>query len=105
MKKEHQKEYEHYIKKITDAFIDMQSDKINGTIGHNSDKVFYEVVWNGGLEYKFDLNVGLYISGVTFEEMKKYNANIAKKYLIENTLSYNEWFNKYKNKYMNIKDF
>ncbi len=97
--KNYQKEYESYMKKVTDAFIDMQSDKINGTIGHDKDSVFYEVIWNGGLDYKFDLNCSRYIKGITFEEMKKNNADVAKRYLLENKLSYNEWFEKFiKNK-------
>ena len=96
MKNKSQKEYELYMKKVTDSFIDMQSDKINGTIGHDKDSVFYEVMWNGGLDYKFDLNCSRYIKGVTLEEMKRYNRNIAKKYLIENSLSYEEWVKKYK---------
>ncbi len=98
MKNEFQIEYESYMKKVTDAFVNMQSDKIYGTIGHNKDEVFYEVIWNGGLEYSFDGVGKFYIKGITLEEMKKYNADIAKKYLLENSLSYDEWFNKYKGK-------
>lgn len=97
MKKEFQKEYEAYMKRVTDAFVDMQSDKINGTIGHDKDSVFYEVMWEGGLDYKFDLNCSKYIKGVTFEEMKEWNSKVAKRYLVENTLSYDEWVEKYKN--------
>ncbi|MCC6447970.1 MAG: hypothetical protein IT215_04730 [Chitinophagaceae bacterium] len=97
MKKEFQKEYEAYMKRVTDAFIDMQSDKINGTIGYDKDSVFYEVMWEGGLDYKFDLNCSKYIKGVAFEEMKEWNAKVAKRYLVENTLSYDEWIKKYKN--------
>jgi hypothetical protein len=89
MKKKFQKEYETYMKKVTDAFVDMQSDKINVTIGQ--DIVFYEVMWEGGLHYEFDLNCSRYIKGVTFEEMKEWNSTVAKRYLKENTLSYDEW--------------
>lgn len=94
-------EYELYMKKVTDAFVDMQSDKIYGTIGTVETvegNVFYEVIWNGGLEYKFELNAGLYMSGVTYEEMKKYNAETALMYLKGNTLTYEEWYKKYKTK-------
>lgn len=93
--KKYQKEYEAYMKIVTDAFVDMQSDKINGTIGHDRDRVFYEVLWDGGLDYKFDLNCSKYIKGVTLEEMKEHNAGVAKRYLFENTLSYDEWVEKY----------
>ena len=89
------KEYLDYMKRVTDAFVDMQSDKIHGTIGHDKDAVFYEVQWDGGLDYKFDLNCSLYIKGVTFEEMKKYNAEVAKKYLTANAISFEEWKEKY----------
>jgi len=54
-------------------------------------------MWEGGLDYKFDLNCSKYIKGVTFEEMKEWNAKVAKRYLVENTLSYDEWVVKYKN--------
>jgi hypothetical protein len=91
------KEYELYMKRVTDSFVDMQSNKIYGTIGHDNYSVFYEVLWNGGLEYKFGLNGNKVIKGVTFEEMKKYNANVAKAYLKANTLSYDEYIKKYHN--------
>lgn len=96
LNKYYKKEYEVYMKKVTDAFIDMHSNKIYGKIGHDDYSVFYEVIWNGGLEYTFDLNCSLFIKGVTFEEMKEYNAKVAKNYLNENTLSYSEWLKKYK---------
>ena len=84
-----QKEYEKYMKQVTDAFVNMQSDKMQ-------DKIFYEAVWKGGLEYSFEISGGLYIKGVTLEEMKSHNAEIAKKYLSENSLTYKKWLLKYK---------
>lgn len=41
--KECQKEYEAYMKQVTDAFVDMQSDKIKGTIGHDKDRFFMKL--------------------------------------------------------------
>lgn len=94
--REFQKEYEAYMKLVTDGFINMQSNKIYGNIGHDKDSVFYEVMWSGGLDYKFDLNCSLYMKGITFDEMKEWNAEVAKRYLEENTLSYDEWIEKEK---------
>lgn len=95
--KKYQKEYELYMKKVTDSFIDMQSNKIYGTIGHDADRVFYEVFWDGGLEYKIYLNGNSYIRGITLEEHKKYNAKIANDYLKANTLTYENFIKKYHN--------
>lgn len=43
---------------------------INRQFAPQKDSVFYEVMWECGLDYKFDLNCSRYIKGVTFEEMK-----------------------------------
>jgi hypothetical protein len=92
-----QKEYEAYIKKVTDAFITMNGDNINNSEWHKDTSVFYQVIWNGGIDFSFDLNCSFFGKGITYEEMKKYNFEISKKYLNENTLTYDQWFLKYKN--------
>jgi hypothetical protein len=93
---EKRKEYEKYMKQITDAFIEMQSEITCG-VGHKSDNStgFKTVIWNGGVDYEIELDGGLYIKGITLEEAKKYNADIALKYLKENSLSYDEWLERY----------
>ena len=94
--KEYQKEYEAYMKQITDAFITMNGDAINSSNWHKDTSVFYEVIWNGGIEFSFDLNCSFALKGMTYDEMKKWNAEIAKKYLNENSITYDEWVAKYK---------
>lgn len=87
------KEYEAYMKKVTDAFIDMHSDqKSTGALGHGGEtKVFYQVDWNGGLEYSFNLNCSWVMTGITFEDMKEYNSEVALNYLRENSLTFDQW--------------
>ncbi len=87
--------YQLYMQIVTDAFINMQSDKIKGTIGHEKDSCFYTVLWDEGLRYTLELDCSLYMKGITFEEAKVYNASIALKYLKSNTLTFEEWFEKY----------
>jgi hypothetical protein len=94
--REYQKEYEAYMKQITDAFITMNGDAINSSDWHKDTSVFYEVIWNGGIEFSFDLNCSLALKGMTYEEMKKWNADISKKYLNENSITYDEWIVKHK---------
>ena len=84
------------MKQVTDAFIEMQSE-ITCSVGHKSENSngFKTVIWNGGLDYKIELDGGLYIKGITMDEAKKYNAKIALKYLNENSLTYDEWLKRY----------
>ncbi len=96
MKKEFQEEYELYMKSITDSFMLMNGDSINSEWNEET-SVFYEVIWSGGINYSIDLNCSLAGKGITLEEMKKLNAETSKKYLKENAITYNEWFQKYKN--------
>ncbi len=99
IKKEFSDEYEAYMKLITDNFIEMQSDNITHFVGHLSDNshTFYEVIWDGkSIEFKFDINVGFYISGITYEDMKKHNSETAQKYLTTHSLTYDMWVKKFK---------
>jgi|15BtaG_2_1085339.scaffolds.fasta_scaffold10275_2 hypothetical protein len=93
---EKQKEYEKYMKQVTDGFIEMQGE-ITCNVGHKSDNStgFKIVIWDGGLDYKIELDGGLYIKGITMDEARKYNGKIALKYLKENSLRYDEWFERY----------
>jgi hypothetical protein len=90
------KEYERYMGKITDAFIEMQSNIVI-SVGQKSDNCigFQSVIWNGGLDYKVELNGALFIKGVTHEEIKECNGKVALEYIKENILTYNEWCDKY----------
>ena len=88
-------EYEKYMKQITDAFIEMQSDDISCSVGNDRDTGFKTVIWNGGLEYKIELNCSLYIKGITAKEAKEWNAKVALQYVNENSLTYDEWFARY----------
>ena len=76
--KDFQKEYESYMKKVTDRFILMQTESISHE--HNDMSRRSIVDWNDGLDWKL----------VDTEEIRDYNSNIAKKYLISNTLTYDE---------------
>lgn len=81
---------------MTDSFIEMQSD-IRCSVGHKTEKStgFKTVIWDGGLEYRIELDGGLYIKGITMEEAKKNNSKIALNYLNENSLTYDEWLERY----------
>jgi len=76
IKNKFQKEYELYMKKITDNFIVMNGDNINNNEWYKDTSVFYEVVWNGGIDFSF--------------------LDLSKKYLNENSLTYDQWYKKYK---------
>jgi hypothetical protein len=97
MKKEYQKEYEIYMKQVTDSFINMQSKTT--TQEHLKDKMSQMLVveWNGGLDWKAIRTGEMFRDGNLMEENRQYNSEIAKKYLQSNTLSYDEWVEKYKN--------
>lgn len=97
MKKEYQKEYETYMKQVTDSFITMQSETT--TQEHLKDKMSQMLVveWNGGLDWKAIRTGEMFRDGNLMEENRQYNSEIAKKYLQANTLSYDEWVEKYKN--------
>lgn len=80
--------YEAYMKKVTNAFVDMHSDqKSTGKFGHDGNtKVYFEVIWKGGLAYSFDLNSSWAMNGLTFDEIKEHNAGVALRYLQANTM-------------------
>lgn len=104
--REYQKEYEAYMKLITDAFITMNGDSINFSNWHRDTSVFYEVVWNEGINFSINFNCSLALTGMTYEEMKKWNYDISKKYLNANAITYDEWLmrNKYKTEKITVND-
>jgi len=87
------KEYLDYMKKVTDGFIDIY------TVNHDNEpdrtKIFYEIVWTGGLEYQINQE-STFLNWRDWDELKKQNANTAWKYLQDNSMSYDQWFAKYK---------
>ena len=91
--KDYQKEYEAYMKQVTDGFVEMQPEE---SVLPFKGRIPYKVVWDGGLIYKLDLNYDLHLIGIDYEEVKIHNSEIAKKYLDENTLTYDEWAAKHK---------
>lgn len=97
MKNEYQKEYEIYMKQVTDSFITMQSETT--TQEHLKEKMSQMLVveWDGGLYWKAIKTDVMFRDGNLMEENRQYNSEIAKKYLQANTLSYDEWVQKYKN--------
>jgi len=90
--REYQKEYEAYMKIVTDAFINMQTE----TISMDNNKSRMKIIeWGGGLEYELIDSVEVFRDGNLVEERRAYNSEIAKKYLGANAISYDEWFEKY----------
>lgn len=95
MKKEHQEEYEVYMKQVTDGFINMQTETTTQE-KHLMSKMLI-VEWNEGLDWKAFKTEEMFRDGNLMEENRQYNSEIAKKYLQSNALSYDEWVKKYKN--------
>lgn len=89
MNKIYQKEYETYMKEVTDNFIKMQSDNI----AHS-----YTVDWEKGLSWQLMRDWEQVRDGNIIEENRTYNASIAKKYLESNSLTYDEYVLKYMTK-------
>ena len=92
----YQKEYESYMKQVTDGFINMQSQTT--TQEHLKDVMSQMLIieWNGGLDWKAIKIEETFRDGNLMEENRKYNSEIAKKYLQSNTLTYDEWVEKHK---------
>lgn len=102
MKHEHYAEYEIYMKCVTDNFISMNSDSINTSEWCKETSVFHAIIWDGvSINYSFDLDCSLALTGLTLKEIKNHNFEISKKYLQINSLTYDEWFKKYKVKHEN----
>lgn len=96
MIKEHQIEYETYMKKVVDSFITMNASSLNNSEWHNNTSAFYEIIWKEGIDYSMELNCSLALTGMTIKEMKDWNFKISKKYLRENSITYDMWVNKFK---------
>ncbi len=94
--KEYQKEYEAYMKQVTDSFINMQSETTTQEHLKNMMSQMLIVEWNGGLDWKAIKTDEMFRDGNLMEENRKYNAEIAKKYLQSNSLTYDEWIAKHK---------
>ncbi len=80
------KEYEEYMKQITDNFVAMQSDEM----------IYLDIEWTGGLTWNKYKSEEISRDRIIFEEKRKYNSEIARKYLNENILTFEQWFKKYK---------
>ena len=84
------------MKRVTDGFINMQSETIsheeNGDI--MSQMLFVE--WESGLEWKAVKSEEMHRDGNLMDVNRENNAVTARKYLEANTLTYHEWFDKYK---------
>ena len=85
MDEEMHKEYEEYMKQVTDNFVAIQSNEMT----------FLDIEWNSGLSWNSSKPGEIFRDG-DFYENRKYNAEIAKKYLNENILTFEQWFKKYK---------
>lgn len=92
--RKHQKEYEAYMKQVTDSFINMQTETTTQEKELMSQMLIVE--WNGGLNWKASRMDAMYRDGNLMDENRKYNAEIAKEYLKSNALTYEEWVVKYK---------
>lgn len=90
------REYELYMKQVTDSFIEMQSETTSNDFKKDVMTQRLIVEWSGGLEWKKILADETFRDGNLMEENRKYNSEIANKYLFENSLTYDQWFKKYK---------
>jgi hypothetical protein len=88
---EEYKEYQGYMKRVTDSFVAMQADDFEGVHGLDGIVCYDTVEWDGGLSWTRVVNGQWFINGLTKEQAKKHNAEIAKQYLIKNTLTFEEW--------------
>jgi len=93
--KEYQKEYEAYMKQVTDAFIEMQSETTSHEHLKDVMSQMLIVEWDDGLEWNMVKTGEMFRDGNLMEENRKYNSVIAKKYLNENSLTYDKWIVKY----------
>jgi len=96
MKEEFQKEYESYMKKVTDGFVEIQPIE---SLSFPNGRIPYKVNWSGGLDYELDLNYDILLisrSDEYYEKVKIHNSETANRYLKSNTLTYKEWIEKYK---------
>ena len=84
------------MKQVTDSFINMQSETT--TQEHLKDVMSQMLIveWNGGLDWKAVRTGEMFRDGNLMEENRQYNAEIAKKYLQYNSLTYDEWIAKHK---------
>lgn len=82
------------MKQVTDSFINMQTETTTQEKDLMSQMLIIE--WNGGLNWKVSRTDESYRDGNLMDENRVYNAQIAKDYLKSNTLTYEEWFSKYK---------
>ena len=87
---EKQKQYEKYMKNITDAFIDMQSEDTTEPDTPQFTTGFKLIEWKGGIHYTTIIDGTLWQNGMTHTDAKKHNAEIALKYLYENTITIDE---------------
>ncbi len=88
----YQKGYEAYMKQVTDGFIGMQKETTTQEDSNEVMSQMWIVKWNGGLKWHFIIQEGsMFRDGNLMEETRKYNAEIANKYLKANTLTYNQW--------------
>lgn len=74
------------MKQITDNFVAMQSDEM----------IYLDIEWTGGLTWNKYKSEEISRDRIIFEEKRKYNSEIARKYLNENILTFEQWFKKYK---------
>ena len=94
--REFQKEYEAYMKKVTDGFINMQYETVTQDESDNKMSPMMVIDWNSGLLWKAIRQEEMCRDGNLMEENRKYNSEIALKYLQSNTMTYSEWYNKFK---------
>lgn len=92
--RKYQKEYEAYMKQVTDSFINMQTETTTQEKDLMSQMLIVE--WSNGLNWKASRMGESYRDGNLMDENRQYNAQIAKEYLKSNTLTYEEWIAKYK---------
>jgi len=87
--RQYQKEYESYMKSITDYFIKMNSDAITDNEGKSHSS--YLIEWNSGIEYAIQFDVSIRTCGLTPTEIKEHNFEISKQYLLHNSISYDDF--------------
>ena len=84
------------MKLLTDSFINMQCETVTEKQFDNKMSKMIIIEWNAGLDWKSILTGEMYRAGNLMEENRKYNSEIALKYLQSNTLTYTDWYNKFK---------
>ncbi len=88
---EHRSKYESYMKHVTDGFIEMQTYPEQSF----KERIPFKVIWDGGVEYTLDYNYDFLLVYIDYEEIKNHNSKIAKEYLKENAITFDEWNEKY----------